>query len=59
MSAILTAALLILFGSEASGSWNGLVQRVFVAVPLLVAATGIRLVQTAADNRRRPRARAP
>jgi hypothetical protein len=65
VSATLMAALLVLYGSEALGSWNGLVQRVFVAVPLLwVAVTGARLAQTSAAgstafsrSRGRPRAK--
>lgn len=55
ISATLTAALLLLYGSQALGESNGLVQRVFVAVPLLwVGVTGTRLVQTARRTKAHP-----
>jgi hypothetical membrane protein len=45
VSGLLTLALLVLFGTGAIDGWNGLVQRVFLAVPLLwVAVLGKRLL---------------
>jgi hypothetical membrane protein len=39
--------LLVLFVTEAAGSWNGLLQRAFVSVPFLwIAVLGFRLTQT-------------
>jgi hypothetical membrane protein len=39
--------LLVLFVTEAAGSWNGLLQRVFVSVPFLwIAVLGFRLTQS-------------
>jgi hypothetical membrane protein len=43
-SGALTFALLVLYGSGAIGDWNGLVQRVFLAVPFIwIAVLGLRL----------------
>ncbi len=47
-SGALTFALLFLYGSGAIGGWNGLVQRVFLAVPFIwVAMLGLRMRQLA------------
>ncbi len=52
----LTLALLLLFAAEPFDGWNGLVQRVLVAVPLVwVAVLGVRLVQIAAAADPSPR----
>jgi hypothetical membrane protein len=43
-SGALTFALLVLYGSGAIGGWNGLVQRVFLAVPFIwIAVLGLRM----------------
>jgi hypothetical membrane protein len=43
-SGALTFALLFLYGSGAIGGWNGLVQRVFLAVPFIwIAMLGLRM----------------
>ena len=44
--------LLVLFVTEAAGSWNGLLQRVFVSVPFLwIALLGLRLTRVSAGQR--------
>jgi hypothetical membrane protein len=49
----LSFALLVLYGSEAIGDSNGLVQRVFTAVPFVwVAVLGLRLRRLAATDQR-------
>lgn len=49
VTAVLTAALLALYLTDAVEGWNGAVQRVFVSVPLLwVAVLGGRLLRGAA-----------
>jgi hypothetical membrane protein len=49
VSGILTLALLVLFAAGAIDGWNGLVQRVFLAVPLVwIMVLGIRLRRLAA-----------
>lgn len=46
VTGLLGLVLLILFVTEAAGSWNGLLQRVFVSVPFLwIAVLGFRLTQ--------------
>ena len=48
LTGALTLALLVVFGAEPFDGWNGLVQRVLVAVPLVwIAVLGTRLVQIA------------
>jgi hypothetical membrane protein len=50
VSGLLTLALLVLFGSGASDDWNGLIQRVFLAVPFVwMIAIGMRLRRVAGD----------
>ena len=50
VSGALTLALLVLFGTGAIDDWNGLVQRVFLTVPLVwMMVLGIRLRQLAND----------
>jgi hypothetical membrane protein len=52
VSGTLTFALLVLFGTGALPGWNGLVQRVFVAVPLIwIAALGLRLRRLTVPSR--------
>ena len=47
VTGLLGLVLLILFVTDAAGSWNGLLQRVFVTVPFLwIAVLGFRLTQT-------------
>ena len=54
VSGTLSLALLVLYGSEAIGDSNGLVQRVFTAVPFVwVAVLGLRLRRLAATDQRR------
>jgi hypothetical protein len=49
----LSFALLVLYGSEAIGDSNGLVQRVFTAVPFVwVAVLGLRLRRLAVTDQR-------
>jgi hypothetical membrane protein len=51
VSGLLTLALLVLFGSDAIDGWNGLIQRVFLAVPLVwIMVLGIRLRRLANDS---------
>jgi hypothetical membrane protein len=51
VSGILTLALLALFGTGAIDGWNGLVQRIFLAVPLVwIMVLGIRLRRLASDR---------
>ncbi len=51
VSGILTLALLVLFGTGAIDGWNGLVQRVFLIVPLVWSmVVGIRLRRLAGDH---------
>jgi hypothetical membrane protein len=53
VSGVLSFALLVLYGSEAFGDSNGLVQRVFTAVPFVwVAVVGLRLRRLAASDQR-------
>jgi hypothetical membrane protein len=57
VSGILTLALLVLFGTSAIDGWNGLVQRVFLAVPLVwIMVLGIRLRRLANDHSALPAA---
>jgi hypothetical membrane protein len=50
VSGALTFALLVVYGSGAGGDWNGLVQRVFLAVPFLwIVVLGLRLRRLAVD----------
>ena len=51
----LTLALLIVFGAEPFDGWNGIVQRVLVAVPLVwIAVLGAHLMQIATPRGHRP-----
>jgi O-antigen ligase len=44
VSGLLTLVLLVLFGTGAIEGWNGLVQRIFIAVPWIwIAVLGLRL----------------
>ena len=44
LSGVLTLALLVLYGTGAIDGWNGIVQRIFVAVPWIwIAVLGLRL----------------
>jgi hypothetical membrane protein len=53
VSGALSFALLVLYGSEAIGDSNGLVQRVFTAVPFVwVAVVGLRLRRLGATDQR-------
>ena len=42
---VLTLALLVLYGAEAIDGWNGIVQRIFLAVPWIwIVVLGLRLI---------------
>ena len=51
LSGALTFALLLVFGAELFDGWNGLVQRVLIPIPLLIAVLGAHLVEIAGAGR--------
>ena len=48
MSGVLTLALLVLFIADRIDGWNGIVQRIFLAVPWIwIVVLGLRLLRLA------------
>jgi hypothetical protein len=44
VSGVVTLALLVLYGADAIDGWNGIVQRIFLAVPWIwIVVLGLRL----------------
>ena len=51
MSGVLTLALLVLFIADRIDGWNGIVQRIFLAVPWIwIVVLGMRLLRLATGS---------